>query len=119
MIGLEGILACSGPGTQEMMVITDQFGTVSLVGCILFALFYIYLFVKEINWLWMAVVSVSLIPIHPRFYRDSIHGDCGSILAEVSLLFLGINVAMMILKWVRESKQATKRSIVKTEATNG
>lgn len=117
MLGFEGLLACSGPGTQELMVINDRFGTVSLVGCIVFTLFFAYLFVKEKKWLWMAIVSAILIPIHPRFYRDSIHGDCGNILAEVSFLFLGINVAMIIMKWVKESKQASAAAIVE-EVTN-
>ena len=118
MHGFEGLLACSGPGTQELMVINDRFGTVSLVGCILFTLYFVYLFIKERKWFWMTIVSAILIPIHPRFYRDSIHGDCGSILAEVSFLFLGINVALIIVKWVKESKKAGEISVTKEEVTN-
>lgn len=117
MIGFEGILACSGPGTQELMVINDRFGTVSLAGCILFTLYFAYLFIKERKWFWMAIVSAILIPIHPRFYRDSIHGDCGNILAEVSFLFIGINVALIIMKWVTESKKAKAMAIAE-EAAN-
>lgn len=117
MLGFEGLLACNGPGTQELMVINDRFGTVSLVGCVLFALLFIYLFVKERKWLWMAIVSAILIPVHPRFYRDSIHGDCGNILAEVSFLFLGINVALIIMKWIKESKKTNEVAIAE-EAAN-
>src|SRR6478736_2105024 len=106
LLGGTSLFACSGPGTARVMRISEEIGSafagisaaIVVVGCILA---WRRSLGGRIPWM------IAPMLIHPRWWMDSFHGDCGHSLRLFSVVATLVICFFVMLVLSRPSRQTT------------
>jgi hypothetical protein len=104
------VLACSGPGAARAMRISEEIGSacagisavIVIVGCVLAQRRFVG---GRIPWM------IAPMIIHPRWWMDAYHGDCGSALrfwSVVTTLLIAM-IIILTLRWPRRGEATRGR----------